>query len=120
MRKGSTFSSIAFPYGADFLLVARILHVPARAVHELLVYPHPSTKYLDTLQINIDFENRRAIVVDGRDSQSALITVQDLAKVVAAAVDYEGELPETGGIRGQIAIFKPLQNGEELQSTATL
>jgi hypothetical protein len=84
-------------------------------------YPHPSTKYLDTPQINIDFENRRAIVVDGRDPQLALTTVQDLAKVVAAAVDYEGVWPETGGIRGgQITISKLLQTGGDLRGTATL
>jgi hypothetical protein len=29
-----------------------------------------------------------------------LTTVQDLTNVVAAAVDYEGEWPEIGGVKG--------------------
>ena len=45
-----------------------------------------------------------------------LTTVQDLAKVVAAAIDYEGEWPEVGGIRGgQITISKLLELGGEIR-----
>jgi len=84
-------------------------------------WPHVSTKYLSTPQLHIDFENRRAIVVEGGDPQLTLTTVQDLAKVVAAAIDYEGEWPETGGVRGgQITIPKLLQLGAELRGKVAL
>ncbi|KAF4634203.1 hypothetical protein G7Y89_g3898 [Cudoniella acicularis] len=45
-------------------------------------------------------ENRRAIVFGDGDARITSTTVQDLAAVVAPAIDYEGDWPETGGIRG--------------------
>ena len=36
----------------------------------------------------------------GDDGIMTLTTAQDLAAVVARAIDYEGEWPEAGGIRG--------------------
>lgn len=84
-------------------------------------YPYSSAKYLDTPQLQIDFGNRRAIVLGDGASQVTLTTIQDLAKVVAAAVDYEGEWPETGGIRGgQITVPNLIKLGEKLRGESSI
>jgi hypothetical protein len=42
--------------------------------------------------------------------------VQDLGAVVAAAIDYEGEWPEVGGVRGgQITLSELIKLGEEIR-----
>lgn len=49
----------------------------------------------------IDFANRRALVAeDSDDAKITFTAVEDLANVVARAVDYEGEWPRIGGISG--------------------
>ncbi|KAK5273161.1 hypothetical protein LTR99_002553 [Exophiala xenobiotica] len=64
----------------------------------------------------IDFRNRRAIVVDGHDSTMTLTTAQDLAAVVARAVEHEGEWPEVGGICGnKVTISQILEIGERVR-----
>ena len=50
--------------------------------------------------INYDLENRRAIVPAGGDFPITFTTLQDVTKVVAEAIDYEGEWPKRGGISG--------------------
>jgi nucleoside-diphosphate-sugar epimerase len=55
------------------------------------------------------------VLGDGEDRMS-LTTVQDLAKVVAAAVEYEGEWPEIGGVcGGQITISELIRLGEKVR-----
>lgn len=45
-------------------------------------------------------------MVDGHeDAIMTLTTVADLANIIARAVDYEGEWPEIGGIRGNRITF---------------
>ena len=79
-------------------------------------YPHPSTKHLNIAPLQIDIENRRAIVVGDGEALLTLTTVQDLAKVVAAAVDYEGAWPEIGGIQGgKITKAKLLELGGKIR-----
>ncbi|KAI5861226.1 hypothetical protein GGS23DRAFT_598750 [Durotheca rogersii] len=74
-----------------------------------LAYPQKTAKHVDPLQTVFDFENRRAVVVEGHeDAVLTLTTVADLAGVVARAVDYEGEWPKTGGIRGNRVTFSQL------------
>lgn len=64
----------------------------------------------------IDFQNRRAIVVDGYNAIMTLTTVQDLAAVVARAVDYDGEWPVIGGISGnKVAVSRILEIGEKIR-----
>ena len=54
--------------------------------------------------------------MDESDNQVTLTTVQDLGRVVAAAIDFEGEWPETGGIRGgQIKLSELIKLGEKLR-----
>jgi hypothetical protein len=69
----------------------------------------------------IDFENRRAIVVDGHDSVMTYTTVQDLAAVVARAVDLDSEWPIIGGISGnRVAVSQILKIGEKVRGTIYL
>jgi hypothetical protein len=64
----------------------------------------------------IDFQNRRAIVVDGYDAIMTYTTVQDLAAVIARAVDLDGEWPVIGGISGnRVSISQILRIGEKIR-----
>jgi len=74
---------------------------------------------LDTF---IDFQNRRAIVVDGHeDAIITLTTVQDIAGVVAGAIEVDGEWPEIGGIRGnRVTISQILEIGEKIRGLSQL
>ncbi|KAJ5564102.1 NAD(P)-binding protein [Penicillium frequentans] len=66
-----------------------------------LTRPYPSAKHLQLLDLPWDFQNRRVIAVDGgEDARITLTTVEDLANVVARAIDFEGEWPVDGGISG--------------------
>lgn len=82
-----------------------------------LASPYKTTKYVTPLDTFIDFQNRRAIVVDGhRDAVMTLTAVQDVAAVVARAVEYEGEWPKIGGISGnRIAVSQIIEIGERLR-----
>ena len=67
----------------------------------------------------IDFQNRRAIVVDGHDAIMTYTTAEDLAAVVVRAVDLDGEWPMIGGISGdKLPISQILQIGEKLRGEA--
>ncbi|KAI6084913.1 NAD(P)-binding protein [Hypoxylon rubiginosum] len=71
-----------------------------------LAYPYKTAKHVDPLQSVFDFENKRAIVVEGHeDAIMTLTTVADIAAVVARAIDYEGTWPRIGGIRGNRVTF---------------
>ncbi|KIM98295.1 hypothetical protein OIDMADRAFT_56667 [Oidiodendron maius Zn] len=81
-----------------------------------LAYPHKTTEYLHVFQVQIDFDKGRAIVTDDGNDKIGLTTVQDLGRVVGAAIDYEGEWPEVGGLRGgQIKISDLIKLGEEIR-----
>lgn len=76
---------------------------------DYLAFPYKTAKYLDPLQSVFDFENRRAMVVDGHENAiMTLTTVADLARVVALAVDYNGRWPPTSGIRGNRLTFSQI------------
>lgn len=62
--------------------------------------PHVSAKHMFISSIPLDVENRRAIVPEHQGCVITLTTVQDVAKVVAEAIEYEGEWPKRGGIQG--------------------
>lgn len=68
---------------------------------DFLGHPHKTSKYITTLPLQLDLQERRALVVEGYlDAEITYTTVQDIANVVTRAVDYEGEWPVIGGIRG--------------------
>jgi hypothetical protein len=71
------------------------------------------------MELPFDFNNRRVISIDGGDDSAlTLTTVQDVANVVAKAIDYEGEWPVIGGIRGTtISTKKLIALGEKIRGT---
>jgi nucleoside-diphosphate-sugar epimerase len=65
-----------------------------------IVYPHVTAKHLFISPVGFDVEEGHAIMVEDGEEFRAYITIQDVAKVVAAAIGYEGKWPETGGMVG--------------------
>ncbi|KAI3342334.1 hypothetical protein F4824DRAFT_512072 [Ustulina deusta] len=84
---------------------------------DYLAFPHKTSKHVDPLQTVFDFENRRALVVDGHeDAIMTLTTVADAAAVIARAVSYDGKWPTTGGIRGnRVSISQILEIGSRVR-----
>ncbi|KAK5993993.1 Oxidoreductase swnN-like protein [Cladobotryum mycophilum] len=84
---------------------------------DYLASPHKTAKYVTPLDTFIDFQNRRAIVVQGyEDATMTLTTVKDIAGVVVRAVEHEGEWPKVGGIRGnRVAVSKIVEIGERIR-----
>ncbi|KAI1391054.1 NAD(P)-binding protein [Hypoxylon trugodes] len=81
-----------------------------------LAHPHKSTSHVTTFNFLIDFESQNAQVIEGSlDSVVALTTVQDIAGVVARAVEFKGEWPVIGGIAGsRITIGELLKLGDAI------
>ncbi|KAL1850165.1 hypothetical protein Daus18300_013033 [Diaporthe australafricana] len=76
---------------------------------DYLASPYKTARHVDPLDSVFDFNNRRAMVVDGHeDAVMVLTTAADLAWVIARAVNYDGAWPEVGGIRGNRVTFSQL------------
>ena len=85
---------------------------------DYLASPYKTSKYITPLDTFIDFQNRRAIVIE--EHEDAILTftaVRDIAGVVAAAVDLEdGKWPEVGGIAGaRITVLEVIKIGEKIR-----
>ncbi|TKA48805.1 hypothetical protein B0A49_12255, partial [Cryomyces minteri] len=82
-----------------------------------LTSPYKSSKHVHVMEIPFDFNKRRALVLDGGDdNRITLTTVQDLANVVARAIDFEGEWPVVSGIRGaDMSIGQLIALGETIR-----
>ncbi|ETS77126.1 hypothetical protein PFICI_11000 [Pestalotiopsis fici W106-1] len=85
---------------------------------DYLAYPHQTSRHVTPLSTMFDFENRRAISIEGCDPVITLTTVRDLAKFVAQAVEYEGTWPVNGGIQGnKVSFSKILEIGKGVCGT---
>ncbi|KAM0438462.1 hypothetical protein ACHAPT_001211 [Fusarium lateritium] len=84
---------------------------------DYLCHPYKGSKYISTLPLNIDLEKEHAIVVEGSlDDEMTYTSVQDIANVVALAVDHEEEWPVIGGIQGdKITIGELIRIGESVR-----
>ncbi|KAF8853622.1 NAD(P)-binding protein [Acephala macrosclerotiorum] len=83
---------------------------------DYLAFPHKTSKHVAPLSTFFDFQNRRAIIVEGHDFFMTFTTAHDLATVVAQAVDYQGEWPVIGGIQGnRVPVSKILEIGEKVR-----
>lgn len=90
---------------------------------DYLASPHKTAKYVTPLDTFIDFQNRRAIVVEGHeDAVMTFTAVRDIAGVVAAAVELEdGEWPETGGVAGsRVTVKQVVAMGERIRGLSSL
>jgi hypothetical protein len=79
-------------------------------------HPYKSSTHVHPFQTQIDFFHRRALTIDGLDSRITLTTAQDLANVTALAVEYEGEWPVVGGIKGEdLTVKQIIALGEKIR-----
>lgn len=83
-------------------------------------HPHQTAMHFRSFETHIDFEHRRALAVEGGDNDRVtLTTVQDMAQVVARAVEYEGGWPVNGGIKGtELPVKELLAIGERVRGSA--
>jgi hypothetical protein len=83
---------------------------------DYLAFPYKTATHLTPLNTMVDFQNRRAIVVEGHDAIMTFTTVEDLAAVVAKAVDYNGEWPIIGGVSGnRVPVSQIIKIGEKVR-----
>jgi len=83
-----------------------------------LAAPYPAASHIRQLNTWFDFQSRRAIVLRGEEHSAKIsfTTVQDLAGIVALAVDYEGEWPVIGGLRaGTVSAAELIALGEKIR-----
>ncbi|KAI1759948.1 NAD(P)-binding protein [Hypoxylon sp. FL1150] len=81
-----------------------------------LGHPHKTSEHVHTLSFAFDFEKQHAILLKDRlDDAIVWTTVQDIAGVVARAIEYKGEWPAIGGITGsRVTIGEMLRLGEAI------
>ncbi|KAH7156641.1 hypothetical protein EDB81DRAFT_867640 [Dactylonectria macrodidyma] len=82
-----------------------------------MTYPFRSSKHVDLFETLVNFHQRRALVREGGEGDIiTLTTAKDTGKVVALAIEYEGEWPIFGGIRGaQVTISELIALGEKIR-----
>ncbi|TGO27213.1 hypothetical protein BPAE_0045g00100 [Botrytis paeoniae] len=69
-------------------------------------YLHPSAKFMHIFPMPIDVKNCKAIIHKDTKAQITLTSVQDLARVVSKAVDYQNAWPEVSGVRAnQVSVL---------------
>ena len=72
-------------------------------------FPYKSSKHLHQIEIPFDFNKRRALLIEGSDDNKvSWATVQDIAHVIARAIDYAGEWPVDGGVVGSSLTLREL------------
>ncbi|KAL1652908.1 hypothetical protein SLS61_004528 [Didymella pomorum] len=83
-----------------------------------LAQPYRTSNHLDAIETPFDFDNRRMIVCAGGDDQKVtMTTVTDFANVVAMAVEYPGDWPVVGGMKGSdLSLRDLLTLGEQLRA----
>jgi len=85
-------------------------------MEDYLVPQGSAAKHFKPVNLPIDFQNRRAIILGDNDALVTLTTVNDVANVVARAVEYEGEWPTVGGINGTtMRTSRLLEIGEKVR-----
>lgn len=86
---------------------------------DYFAHPWPLSGGLITWPFFVDFENRRAIVLDGGGQQIVLTAIEDDSEVLARALEDERPWPVVGGIQGckttvneLLALGKKIRGGE--------
>ncbi|KAH7029800.1 uncharacterized protein B0I36DRAFT_135365 [Microdochium trichocladiopsis] len=84
---------------------------------EFLSWPHRANKHIAPLPGHMLIEEHRIIAMEGHmDDEFSLTSVEDIAAVVAGALDYKGEWPVYGGISGQRLTYHDVQRiGEKVR-----
>lgn len=89
---------------------------------DYLTSPYKSAKHLRQMQTPFDYDRGRCIIAEGgNDSRITFTTVQDLAQVVARAIDYEHPWPVVGGISGvEMSLKQMIKLGEKIRGKSLL
>jgi hypothetical protein len=67
----------------------------------------------------MDFQHRRAIIIEGKAGSFTMTTMNDLANIVVRAIDYDGKWPVVGGVRGTtLTDAKLLEIGTKARGTS--
>ncbi|KAF5009007.1 hypothetical protein FDECE_4745 [Fusarium decemcellulare] len=83
---------------------------------DFFCHPYKGANHFDTNPMFVDFETRNAIIAGDGNHPIVLTTVQDVANVVAEAIDYPGEWPVVGGITGtRTTVAELVKLGEQLR-----
>jgi hypothetical protein len=84
---------------------------------DYLASPYQTSKHIAPLDTIFDYENCRAIVIDGHEDVTITLTsAADASAIIAKAVDYEGEWPEVSGIQGNRATLSQIiKIGEKIR-----
>ncbi|KAF2490824.1 NmrA-like family protein-like protein [Lophium mytilinum] len=83
---------------------------------DYFAHPHALATHLYTWPFFVDYQHRRAMRLDAGTQPIVLTAIRDVAAVVALALDYPGEWPTVGGIRGsQTSINELIKLGEEIR-----
>jgi len=79
-------------------------------------HPYKTSPYMSHITMPVDFESRQATLVADTEARITLTEIHDIARVVARAIEYEGEWPVTGGIQGNSILLSDLVAlGEKLR-----
>ncbi|EDU47124.1 NmrA-like family protein [Pyrenophora tritici-repentis] len=87
---------------------------------DYFAHPYPLEKDLITWPFFLDFQNRKAMILDDGDQPIVLTAIQDDAQILAKALDdTERPWPRIGGIRGcrtsineMVALGKKIRGGD--------
>ncbi|KAF2183341.1 NmrA-like family protein-like protein [Zopfia rhizophila CBS 207.26] len=83
---------------------------------DYFAHPYPLSKTLYTWPFFIDYENKRAIVLDDGNQPIALTRISDISNIVALALDDPNPWPPVGGMRGtSTTINQLIALGEEIR-----
>ena len=77
-------------------------------------------KHVKPVLIHYDFNERRAILMEGsEDSRMTLTSIHGFTNMVASATEYEGQWPVVGGIRGdELSVKELIALGEKIRSSS--
>ncbi|KAF2202434.1 NmrA-like family protein-like protein [Delitschia confertaspora ATCC 74209] len=86
---------------------------------DYFAHPYPLSKGLITWTFFVDFEERRALVLDGGEQPIVLTAISDDSEILTRALEDKQPWPVTGGIRGcktsineLIRLGKKIRGGE--------
>jgi hypothetical protein len=86
---------------------------------DYFAHPYPLERDLHTWPFFLDFENRRAIVLDDGNQPIVITAVQDDCEIIARALEDTRPWPKVGGIRGcrtsineLLALGKKIRGGD--------
>ncbi|KAI2465483.1 NAD(P)-binding protein [Annulohypoxylon bovei var. microspora] len=87
-----------------------------------LSHPQKSSNHVSTIPFLLHFEGQHTTLIEGSlDDSISWTAVQDIAGVVARAVEYEGEWPAVGGISGtRLTIGELLKLAESIGKPITV